>query len=224
MRRAFTLIELLVVITIISILAALLFPVFAQAKIAGKTAATISNLRQLSQATFLYAGDADDVYPLVAEGYGGIGTPAGYTYYADFGLDKNGPFEPSRGALFPYVKSAEIYRSALDPDGASRQSFAFNGCLTVFPPPGGLLPTQATTQAESPARTFLFSEESTDGGSTNDGFFHPLVDHLGEWHFGKTAMVFADGHAKSVRAVDRFAEFVYGQDQPCWPYEPLIQD
>jgi prepilin-type N-terminal cleavage/methylation domain-containing protein len=152
MRRAFTLIELLVVITIIAILAALLFPVFAQAKIAGKTAATISNLRQLGQAAFLYAGDADDVYPLVAEGYGGIANPAGYTYYGDFSLEKNGPFDPARGSLFPYVKSAEIYRSALDPDGASRQSFAFNGCLAVFPPPRGLMPTQTTTQAESPAR------------------------------------------------------------------------
>ena len=222
MRRAFTLIELLVVITIIAILAALLFPVFAQAKIAGKTAATISNLRQLGQAAFLYAGDADDVYPLVAEGYGGIANPTGYTYYGDFSLEKNGPFDPARGSLFPYVKSAEIYRSALDPDGTSRQSFAFNGCLAVFPPPRRLMPTQSTTQAESPARIFLFSEESTEKGSTNDGFFYPLVDHLGEWHFGKAAMVFADGHAKTARAVDRFAEFVYGQDQPCWPYEPLI--
>jgi prepilin-type N-terminal cleavage/methylation domain-containing protein/prepilin-type processing-associated H-X9-DG protein len=222
MRRAFTLIELWVVITIIAILAALLFPVFAQAKIAGKTAATISNLRQLGQAAFLYAGDADDVYPLVAEGYGGIANPTGYTYYGDFSLEKNGPFDPARGSLFPYVKSAEIYRSALDPDGASRQSFAFNGCLAVFPPPRRLMPTQSTTQAESPARIFLFSEESTEKGSTNDGFFYPLVDHLGEWHFGKAAMVFADGHAKTARAVDRFAEFVYGQDQPCWPYEPLI--
>jgi hypothetical protein len=54
---------------------------------------------------------------------------------------------------------------------------------------------------------FLFSEEGTEGGSTNDGFFHPLVDHLGTWHFGKTAMVFADGHAKTAHAADRFPEF-----------------
>src|SRR6476660_7967870 len=58
--RAFTLIELLVVIAIIAILAAILFPVFAQAKEAAKKTSCLGNLKQLATATFLYAGDADD--------------------------------------------------------------------------------------------------------------------------------------------------------------------
>ena len=60
-RRAFTLIELLVVIAIIAILAAILFPVFAQAKVAAKKAADISNLKQIGTSAFLYAGDNDDM-------------------------------------------------------------------------------------------------------------------------------------------------------------------
>src|SRR5437016_417485 len=60
-RRAFTLIELLVVIAIIAILAAILFPVFAQAKIAAKGTASLSNIKQLGTAWVLYANDADDV-------------------------------------------------------------------------------------------------------------------------------------------------------------------
>lgn len=60
-RRAFTLIELLVVIAIIAILAAILFPVFAQAKAAAKKTQALSNLKQLGTATFLYMGDWDDV-------------------------------------------------------------------------------------------------------------------------------------------------------------------
>jgi prepilin-type N-terminal cleavage/methylation domain-containing protein/prepilin-type processing-associated H-X9-DG protein len=59
-RRAFTLIELLVVIAIIAILAAILFPVFAQAKAAAKAAASLSNVKQITLAAIMYAGDYDD--------------------------------------------------------------------------------------------------------------------------------------------------------------------
>jgi len=59
-KRAFTLIELLVVIAIIAILAAILFPVFAQAKLAAKKTADLSNLKQLSLAAIMYTNDYDD--------------------------------------------------------------------------------------------------------------------------------------------------------------------
>lgn len=62
-QKAFTLIELLVVIAIIAILAAILFPVFAQAKNAAKKTADLSNLKQLSTATLLYSSDHDDLTP-----------------------------------------------------------------------------------------------------------------------------------------------------------------
>jgi prepilin-type N-terminal cleavage/methylation domain-containing protein len=63
MKKAFTLIELLVVIAIIAILAAILFPVFAQAKAAAKKAAGISNQKQISLGIIMYGADADDTYP-----------------------------------------------------------------------------------------------------------------------------------------------------------------
>ena len=63
MRRAFTLIELLVVIAIIAILAAILFPVFAQAKLAAKKTAGLSQAKQTGTAILLYTGDTDDAFP-----------------------------------------------------------------------------------------------------------------------------------------------------------------
>jgi prepilin-type N-terminal cleavage/methylation domain-containing protein len=63
-RKAFTLIELLVVIAIIAILAAILFPVFAQAKEAAKKTAALSNLKQSGTSMAIYLADNDDFFPL----------------------------------------------------------------------------------------------------------------------------------------------------------------
>ncbi len=62
-RQGFTLIELLVVIAIIAILAAILFPVFAQAKLAAKKTADLSNIKQTGLSYFMYGNDYDDFLP-----------------------------------------------------------------------------------------------------------------------------------------------------------------
>lgn len=64
MKKAFTLIELLVVIAIIAILAAILFPVFAQAKLAAKKTQGVSNTKQTGTAFNIYLADYDDKFPL----------------------------------------------------------------------------------------------------------------------------------------------------------------
>ncbi len=67
-RTAFTLIELLVVIAIIAILAAILFPVFAQAREKARQASCQSNLKQIGLAIMMYAQDYDETYPMLENG------------------------------------------------------------------------------------------------------------------------------------------------------------
>lgn len=96
-RRAFTLIELLVVIAIIAILAAILFPVFAQAKEAAKKTTEISNFNQVGKATAMYNADYDDHYMLSNSG----GNPLGW----GFGPPDTVPAQQ----MAPYVKNTIIY-------------------------------------------------------------------------------------------------------------------
>jgi prepilin-type N-terminal cleavage/methylation domain-containing protein len=62
-KRGFTLIELLVVIAIIAILAAILFPVFAQAKLAAKKTVALSNAKEIALGVIMYQNDYDDAVP-----------------------------------------------------------------------------------------------------------------------------------------------------------------
>src|SRR5262245_44684493 len=64
--RAFSLIELLVVIAMITILAAILFPVFAQVQAKGRAVVCASNMKQLATAWLLYAQDYDETLPMAA--------------------------------------------------------------------------------------------------------------------------------------------------------------
>src|SRR5437868_6067123 len=115
-RQGFTLIELLVVIAIIAILAAILFPVFAQAKAAAKKTSCLSNQKQIALATQIYAGDYDDTFG-GNYGYNPItglriatGDDPGETYYHTY---TNGAMDPAavinwQRALQPYVKSVSM--------------------------------------------------------------------------------------------------------------------
>ncbi len=149
MKRAFTLIELLVVIAIIAILAAILFPVFAQAKAAAKKASAISNQKQIGTAMQIYMGDFDDYFPrqddcapqssslnksLNSQPFNATGPGCTGPYFY-----RNNHYAWQRW-LIPYTKNVDIFmhpgRTKLDNagqwsvDGELMGGFALNLALT----------------------------------------------------------------------------------------------
>jgi len=112
MKRGFTLIELLVVIAIIAILAAILFPVFAQSKEAAKKTACLSNKKQTGTALQIYIADGDDVMP-ITRGQNPDGTNASYAnvYQDSTTLTSASPLTRSMwaNAMEPYMKNWDIW-------------------------------------------------------------------------------------------------------------------
>ncbi len=106
-RNAFTLIELLVVIAIIAILAAILFPVFAQAKMAAKVTVLLSNQKELGLASLMYATDNDDYLPLCTDGDDITGTGNWTWQYREQPYIKNWGIVES--VLYPYPSGPQNY-------------------------------------------------------------------------------------------------------------------
>ena len=194
MRKAFTLIELLVVIAIIAILAAILFQVFAQAKEAAKKTASIAQMRQLSAAVMMYAGDVDDFLPPASmRTINPSDTPTIWTQIID-----------------PYVKNKDIFVAAgsdgapaLNWDTRRSQSVGYSDATGVDPNsaavPGAAGPgTEGFTSAvnfssaEETARTGIFAVTANgpkgDTTSKHRGYvFNPyngLNDPGGEYKKG----------------------------------------
>ncbi|NLI01188.1 MAG: prepilin-type N-terminal cleavage/methylation domain-containing protein [Chthonomonadales bacterium] len=92
-RKGFTLIELLVVIAIIAILAAILFPVFAQARTKARQASDLSNQKQMALAVLMYVDDYDQVMC-------SAGMYAADTYYYTW-----------QYSIHPYIKNNQLFRS-----------------------------------------------------------------------------------------------------------------
>lgn len=115
-KRAFTLIELLVVIAIIAILAAILFPVFAQAKAMAKKTSSLSNAKQIGLATIMYAGDYDDT-----------AVPT-MTSPATFFVNYDWTTEYIWGQLtYPYMKNWQIHHEPADGNASDKTALADMG-------------------------------------------------------------------------------------------------
>jgi len=106
-RRAFTLIELLVVIAIIAILAAILFPVFAQAREKARQITCVSNMKNLGLAFMMYVQDYDETFPM-------------NQYYAS--ADHQSQQHTWAAVTAPYIKNGDTYK-----DGTTGEILANGG-------------------------------------------------------------------------------------------------
>jgi len=177
--KAFTLIELLVVIAIIAILAAILFPVFAQAKEAAKKTQCLSNMKQIGTAMMMYLNDNEDVYPLAQRSpsmdeYSGTDyTPVPWNYvvnpYVKNG-DKTatvntGKLEVAGGVWncpsFPNQKQPRQYGINVHLAG-DMSNYGYNDF-------GALYPSQAQTSINSVANKVLIAEKGYMGGASGSG-------------------------------------------------------
>lgn len=185
MKKAFTLIELLVVIAIIAILAAILFPVFAQAKLAAKKTQGLSQAKQIGTSTMLYLGDYDDTFfKYRFNGPTGNTINPDYTKaVAQFGATQADVYfgVQSRNVIFakqlldPYIKSNDMWKSpgkadsfsGIDFSGAGQDpnfrsyggqnSYGLNGYL--FTPLGSAAP-YSNTSVENVSNTILMVDAS----------------------------------------------------------------
>jgi prepilin-type N-terminal cleavage/methylation domain-containing protein/prepilin-type processing-associated H-X9-DG protein len=218
-QTGFTLIELLVVIAIIAVLAAILFPVFAQAREKAHETTCASNLRQIGLAVRMYVQDYDEAFPIFhAYNYNPTPWQVGH-----LGIEIE---------LQPYIKNREIFRCPDDSGGpyqktvevpsastyheAYGSSYRFSAsCFTIvhgatgshqnnFPIDTASYPARLVTDAtyQFPAETRImrdemlpwFSPERDPGGTKY--FYAGDTNYYQQWHPRGGGFVFADGHAK----------------------------
>jgi prepilin-type N-terminal cleavage/methylation domain len=210
-RSAFTLIELLVVIAIIAILAAILFPVFAQAREKARQSGCLSNQKQIGLALLQYLQDADETYPRAWYGAGN-------------GPSNNVDRYKWHDALMPYVKNEQVYTCPSDDENApyrfrTDRDYGSYGMNATYWWQGDNYTSpyeQSLAQLARPAETVWVLEMANAGLLNNFEVEWAWVGdtpgitegsprrmrNISERHQGRTNVLWCDGHAKSVKLED----------------------
>ncbi len=189
-QKGFTLIELLVVIAIIAILAAILFPVFAQAREKGRQAACLSNVKQISLALMMYAQDYDECYPMAQDWDNGHGVT--YCYWF--------------ASLYSYVKSKDVFYCpsfrnrdfntvGVDTDYLLNAICSHGYSMSVISKPGDqiCIAERAENYADSDYHPYKVSAEEAMTPKPWNGTGHAIAS---DRHTGGAVYGFCDGHAK----------------------------
>ncbi|HWD38534.1 MAG TPA: prepilin-type N-terminal cleavage/methylation domain-containing protein [Fimbriimonas sp.] len=206
--KAFTLIELLVVIAIIAILAAILFPVFAQAKAAAKGAVCLSNLKNVGLASMIYSNDFDDQK---VPKYGSWDNVYTYWWFGSTTYPAT-TVDGTKGILYPYMKNQEIMDCpmnkgiAADPYTGLQFGLAMSVGSIVFGNDEYLGGQYSMTSVDDPAETIYYADAAAEAYKSGSYVLADstefMCDFYGESahgrHAKKSNVVWFDGHAKSM--------------------------
>ncbi len=178
--QGFTLIELLVVIAIIAILAAILFPVFAQARSKARQITGTSNIKQVALGILMYSQDYDEKFPRT--GYGGVCGPSTDGSLAAGECNQYGSSD-WQNVIAPYIKNTGVYTS---PGDASKEIL---GWWTDFVNPDGEFSLLMNDLLAHPAPT------GTDGFA-NEGLQQAKSDGTSQAYVNAPAdcILLAEGH------------------------------
>jgi prepilin-type N-terminal cleavage/methylation domain-containing protein/prepilin-type processing-associated H-X9-DG protein len=239
-KKAFTLIELLVVVAIISLLAAILFPVFARARENARRASCLSNLRQIGLGMMMYTQDYDERYPQAARGKAGAGD-GGYVsgaactglpcshFYSTLASGVNGNYYTWMDILYPYTKSIQVYEcpsvTPASPNAADASvdyaNYGYNGYVSnwQYGTPRGIPLLMAALP--NPAQTVLIMDcHNQYAVYINSGSYGGWNVFNASWgtsetpHFSGTNVTFADGHVKWAIRTDPILKA--GSGNPYW--------
>lgn len=223
-RKAFTLIELLVVISIISVLAAILFPVFARARENARRASCLSNLKQIGLGLMQYTQDNDEKYPPNSSCTGAVapencdgGLPVRdesqpFGNFRLFGTGSgSGYYRTWMDFIFPYTKSLQVFtcpsHTTLSNQPSYGYSRAFGGYQSAYLQYGGPgsdyvpISMAAVTRPSEVICIMDFSNNYSYAGSpyalrSNAASSDSELNKMVAPHLDGGNAVYADGHAK----------------------------
>ena len=217
-KTGFTLIELLIVLAIISIIAAILLPIFVRSRERARQTVCLSNLRQIGLASMQYTGDNNNmIFPSRSHA-----DDSGIMHWTGYIANKSSTMDTTRGPLGSYITNPEIWYcpSSLPllhdavSNAANFPTYGLNIAYTRAEINSGYPIT--TSQVQSPSETIFAADSAAYHSATFESVGLYLSQyaylpsdhesHIYGCHFGEANVLWFDGHVTERKPIAAFPE------------------